>query len=145
MKSIEEVAQWLETLPDLTVDAELVKTHEALVVVREEQPAQKKAWPPCKAWGQAVKRKQKPLTLPVVTAELRENVLAASNQVKKRLAQVMRSSASSAEQPVRDIGSPGTEPPSKRLRAAEPERSKRELERAPGEDGLPFSFPLAVL
>ena len=82
-----------------------------------------------------MKRKQKPLTLPVVTAELREKVLTASNQVKKRLAQVMRSSASSAEQPVRDIGSPGTEPPSKRLRAAEPERSKRELERAPGEDG----------
>ena len=45
MKSIEEVAQWLETLPDLTVDAELVKTHEALVVVREEEPAQKRYGP----------------------------------------------------------------------------------------------------
>ena len=42
MKSIEEIAQWLETLPDLTVDAELVKMQEALLMSREEQPAKRK-------------------------------------------------------------------------------------------------------
>ena len=81
-----------------------------------------------------MKRNQNPLALAVVTAELREKLVAASNQVKQRLEQMMGSSASGAEQPARDTGITPSEPPSKRLRAAEPERSKRELETAPGRD-----------
>ena len=41
LKSIQEVAQWLETLPDLTVDAELVKMHEAVLVSKERSPEKK--------------------------------------------------------------------------------------------------------
>ena len=40
LKSIEEVAQWLDTVPDRTVDAELVKLHEVVLVLREESPKQ---------------------------------------------------------------------------------------------------------
>ena len=45
MTSVEELAQWLETSPDLTVGAELVTIQEALLVLREEQPAKRKVWP----------------------------------------------------------------------------------------------------
>ena len=130
LKSIEEVAQWLDTVPDRTVDAELAKMHEAVLVLREESPKKKQIRPLCGAWKQAVKRNQKCLPLAVVTAELREKLVAASNQVKQRLEQMTVSSASGAEQPARDTGVALEESPSKRLRAAEPERSKRELESA---------------
>ena len=38
MTSMDDIVQWLETLPDLTVDAKLVNMREAVLVLSEESP-----------------------------------------------------------------------------------------------------------
>ena len=63
LTSIEDVVQWFEALPDLTVDAELGKIHDALAVLKQASPLRRQIWPLCAAWKQPVKRNQKSLAL----------------------------------------------------------------------------------
>ena len=98
LNSIADVVRWLKSVSDAMSDPELTKVHAAAEVLQEEAPTKKQLRLLCKPWNQPLRRDQACLTVPVLTAEWRERerererVVAASNQVRLRLARMQNTS-----------------------------------------------------